>query len=55
MLSPDSGILTAYVHRLTEDPHEKMATIRTEVNFFLEGVEDSVDCGFGELANLLGA
>lgn len=50
-----SGLLTAYIHRLTEDPHEKMATVRTEVDFFLDGTSDTVDCGLGELATLLGA
>lgn len=53
-LNRDSGMLTAYVQRLTEDHQEKMTTVRTEVDFFLDGTADSMDCGFGELASVLG-
>jgi len=47
-------MLTAYVQRLTEDPHEKMTAVRTEVDFFLDGTADTKGCGFGELASVLG-
>lgn len=49
-----SGMLTAYVQRSTEDPREKMATVRTEVDFFLDGTTGTKDCGFGELSSVLG-
>lgn len=53
-LKSGSGMLTAYVQRSTEDHHEKMTAVRTEVDFFLDGTTDTKECGFGELASVLG-
>ena len=50
----DRGMLTAYVHRDTEALHEKMQLIRSEVDFFLDATPGTKECGFGELASVLG-
>lgn len=47
-------MLTAYVQRNTEDHHEKMQVVKSDVDFFLDGTDGSKTCGFGELATVLG-
>ena len=47
-------MLTTYVQRSTEDLHEDMKAVRGEVDFFLDGTADTKECGFGELATILG-
>lgn len=48
-------MLTAYVQRTTEDLHEKIQIVRGDVDFFLDGTAWTKECGFGELASVLGA
>ena len=46
---------TAYVKRDTEDLREDVKALRGEVDFFFDGTTGSKECGFGELATVLGA
>ena len=46
--------MTAYIQRTTEDLHEKFPDVRSNVDFFLDGTGGTIECGFGELANVLG-
>ena len=45
---------TVYVQRTTEDGDENMQQVRKDVDFFLDGTRGSKDCGFAELADILG-
>lgn len=55
MKAINRGLGTVYVQRTTEDVDENMATVRREVDLFIDGTEGAKSGGLGELADLLGA
>ncbi len=44
---------TVYIQRSTEDLHEDMDVVRSEVDIFIDGMAGDVKCGLGELADIL--
>jgi hypothetical protein len=35
------GMKTVYIHRITEDPDEDMDKVRADVDFFIDGTDES--------------
>jgi hypothetical protein len=47
------GLGTVYIQRTTEDVGEDMASIRDDVDLFLDGTRGDTSCGLMELADML--
>lgn len=44
---------TAYIQRETEDPHENMAKLAEEFDYFVDGRGGGIDTGLGKLADII--